>query len=230
MKLAYLAFFLLIVSCNSSQKTSGNTTFETNDLLVELKKSSTVNDAKALITNSGLTWDSLVLNNNDVRIALVKVPVNKKDFWLKKLRKSGAFASVNLNSSASLNNNEEVNTPLFKIEKTPCFGDCPVFKVSINETGKVTYKGIENVLAIGVQEFQLSDKEFNTLKEKLEKNNFSSFQKKYDNPKIMDLPSTFISYNGEQIEVRLWSDEVPTELIDVKEYVEGILLDKKFFE
>ena len=45
----------------------------------------------------------------------------------------------------------------------------------------------------------------------------------------MDLPSTFITHKDKQVQIRLWKG-IPKNLVDVHEYVQGILLDKKFFE
>ena len=81
----------------------------------------------------------------------------------------------------------------------------------------------------GTNTFTLTDKQFALLKEKLNNNNFSDYKKMYDNPNVMDLPSTFITYKDKQVQIRLWR-EIPKNLTDVHEYVQGILLDKKFFD
>ncbi|TYP98269.1 hypothetical protein C7447_103440 [Tenacibaculum adriaticum] len=243
MKYVYLSIILLALSCGSPKKTSTpkeETRTEENveaplavedELIVVLKNPKNVANAKALITNSGLTWDKMLFDSETTKIALIKVPADKRDFWLKRLQESGEFKSVELNGIMKTQDviKREESTFL-SFRKTECFGDCPVYDVSVDKEGNVTYNGKKYVVEEGTREFKLTDKEFSALKEKLNKNDFSSYKEVYDNPKIMDLPSTFITHKGKQVQIRLWSDEVPAELIDVHEYLQGLLIDKKFFD
>ena len=63
----------------------------------------------------------------------------------------------------------------------------------------------------------------------LDKTSFSEYKTAYNNPRIMDLPSTYISHKNKEVQLRVWG-EVPTELVQVTEYIEDILLAKKFYE
>ncbi|MDY0779877.1 DUF6438 domain-containing protein [Tenacibaculum sp. IB213877] len=241
MKFIYLSLFLLVLSCGTPKNTSDKEETKTeekeapkavkDELIVVLNNPKNVEAAKALITNSGLQWEKLIFDTENTKIALIKVPAEKRDFWLERLQQSEEFKSVELNGIMTAQKAiERAKSPLFSIKKTPCFGDCPVYEVTINSDGKLTYNGKEYVIEKGIREIQLSEEQFTTLKEKLTIKDFSSFKDVYDNPKITDLPSTYITYKGKQIKIRLWTDEVPTELIAVNEYVQDILLENKFFE
>ncbi|QXP72420.1 hypothetical protein H0I31_01580 [Tenacibaculum sp. AHE15PA] len=118
---------------------------------------------------------------------------------------------------------------LVNIRKTPCFGDCAVYNVTIDKKGNVTFNGIEYVLEKGIHTFKLSDKDFKKLNDMFTTNGFNSFKTVYDNTKISDLPSTFITHNNKQIKIRLWKD-IPDELINIHEYIEELLLDKNLIE
>lgn len=247
MRLFSLLCILLITSCsipkknNDSEKTTTKSPMKEevntpsvknieNELIVVLKNPKNVKDAKALITNSGLSWDKLLFDQKDLKIAQITVPKDKADFWLKRLQESGVFQSVEKNQLGTFNTiKEDFENRLISIRKTPCFGDCPVYEVTISKDGKVTYNGINFVNEKGVKEFQLSEKELKKLNEKLSKKDFSEFAEEYNNPRITDLPSTYITHGGKQIHIRLWKD-IPDELADVHEYIEGILLDKKYFD
>ena len=182
-----------------------------------------------MVNNSGLTWNNLIFDQKDLKIALITVPKDKVDFWIQRLEESGSFKSVEKNKTVSLNNiKEEYENRLLSMRKTPCFGDCPVYELSIDKDGNVTYNGIQYVNEKGKHEFKLSDEQFNKLTKMLNEGDFDSFKDIYDNERITDLPSTFITYKGKQIKIRLWND-IPDALINVHEYIEGILLDKKFF-
>ncbi len=118
---------------------------------------------------------------------------------------------------------------LVNIRKTPCFGDCAVYNVTIDKKGNVTFKGVEYVLEKGIHSFKLSDKEFKKLNDMFKTNSFDSFKTVYDNTNISDLPSTFITHNNKQIKIRLWKD-IPDELINIHEYIEELLLNKNLIE
>lgn len=237
MKYLYLSIFLLTLSCGGVKKDpkakedlKETATMEVKEIILELKNPNTINDAKSLIKNSGLTWDKMVFENEANAIALIKVPTDKVGFWKDRLTKSNEFKSVSAydkNTLETLVKNAKSSFLTFR--KTECLGDCAVYNVSIDALGNGIYTGIKHVTVTGKKEFKLTNKELTTLNEKLAKNNFSEYKQLYDNPKIMDLPSTFISFKGKQVQIRLWKG-IPENLVDVHEYVEGILLDKKFFE
>ncbi len=242
MKYLYLSIFLLALNCSTPKKELEKTEEtktevieikeepKVKELIVVLKNIAASEDAKSLITNSGLQWSEVVYDKNSTQIAVIKVPEDKSDFWLERLNKSGEFKTVTNNTKETLTELiKKAETTFLSFRKTQCLGDCPIYDVNIDEDGNVVYKGLKFVTEIGEKKFKLTEEELTSLKEKLGKNNFSEYQQSYDDPKIMDLPSTFITYKGKQVQIRLWKG-IPKELIDVHEYVEGILLDKKFFQ
>jgi hypothetical protein len=201
-----------------------------NQLLVILNNPKQIEDAKALIINSGLSWDDIDLEAKGVVSGLVTIPIDKKDFWKERLEDSNVFESVNDGKEEVINKlKTELQNRLISIKKTACFGDCPVFDFYINKDGKAFFNGKEHVLKSGKHEFELSDKELKALVEKIEKSNFSEFKDVYDNPRIMDLASTYIFCDGKQVQVRLWQN-IPDGLIDIHEYTTEFLYDKKYLE
>ncbi len=202
-----------------------------NLLLVVLKNPKATETAKAMITNSGLKWKEMILDEATSKIALIEVPKGKKDFWIDRFKTSGPFKSIVSNSKEAADKLiEKEKSTLISIQKTSCMGDCPVYDVVIDKKGNVTFEGKQYVTEKGVKEFKLTDEELKTLNEKLKSNDTSSFKETYDNPKVMDLGSTYIVLKGKQVHIRLWNDDVPESLMDIHEYLEGILLDKKLFE
>jgi len=251
MKLIYTFLFSLILSCGGTKTTTETTKtvekpvtptvietpkeapkpiIEDEKLLVVLKNPNSLANVKEYITNSGLTWDTTAFENDATKIGIVKVPGDKTDFWLDSLKNSNQFESVSPHSKTTLNSLiKKANASFFTFRKTVCFGDCPVYDVSIDAKGNVTYKGLQYVNVTGERKFALTEKQFATLKQKLANNNFSDYKKIYDNPNITDLPSTYISYKDKKVQIRLWKN-IPRNLTDLHEYVQGILLDKKFFD
>ncbi len=245
MKTILLSILLLIMSCSAPKAPTKETKVEeeikveeiieipevvNEEIIVVLKDPSKVDDVKQLIENNGLIWDKLIFDQEDSKIALLKVPADKRAFWMENLKNSGEFKSVELNKEITLNKIiAEIKSPLVTLRKTPCYGHCPEFNVSITKKGNVTYRGIKNVLVKGKRTFKLTDNQFTKLKKMLDKTSFSKYRNTYNNANIKDLPSTYISHNNKEIQMRVWG-KVPTELVQVTEYIEDILLAQKFYE
>ncbi len=201
-----------------------------NELIVVLKNAQSIEDVKSLIKNSGLTWSKMAYETDSHKIGIVEVPKEKSQFWINKLQESGEFSLVDKNSEEKLTKliSEAKNT-LISIKKTQCFGDCPIYAVNIDKEGNVIYKGIDYVLKKGTKKFTLTNKQLQELTDKLNNANFANFKAVYDNPEVLDLGSTYITYNGKQIQIRLWKN-IPDALIDINEYIADILFEKKFIE
>jgi len=201
-----------------------------DELIVVLKNAKSSNDVKALIKNSGLTWSKTAYDTKATQKGVVKVPEDKRDFWEKKLQETGEFRLVSKNSKKQLNEIiEKEKNRLISIRKTNCFGECPVYEITIDKNGNVAYNGEQFVMEKGKRVFKLSKEELEKLNKKLSSKDFESFNDVYDNPRVMDLPSTYITYKEKQIQIRLWNN-IPAELVDVHEYVEGLLLERKYIE
>ncbi len=115
------------------------------------------------------------------------------------------------------------------LRKTACSGDCPVYEATVLKDGTVIYKGIKSVLVKGKKKFKLTDEAFEKLKQMFAKTSFKNYNRSYANPRDTDFSSIFITHKNKQVEVKLWKN-VPKELAFAYEYLEGLLLEKKFFE
>lgn len=250
MKYLNLCILLIAISCSAPKKEKKSDHKETpktetvekevilvkeeikkdNELIVVLNNPKAINDAKALITNSGLVWDDLNLDVKGIKSAIVTVPIDKKDFWIQRLLESNTFETVETNNEETLKAiKTKLENRLISIRKTQCFGDCPVYDFYINKNGKAFFNGKKYVAKEGKHEFQLSEKELQELTTKIEKSDFNSFKDVYDNPKVMDLASSYIFCDGKQIKIRLWQN-IPDGLIDIHEYATEFLYTKKYLE
>jgi hypothetical protein len=229
-------FFLIAVNCNQLKKTINNTaTKETvmkteEELVVVLKNANNVADAKALIENSGLTWETLVINDKTLKAALIKVPVQKKTFWLERLKTSNVFSSVVVNSEETIKKIKYIAKNTFvKIRRTHCRGICPVFDVLFFNDGKVTFNGIEHVPFKGKKDFTLTKKQFQELKNYFSKTTFNLYPISYIDRSVADLPSTIITHQNKEIKIKRWKN-VPKELVLANAYLDKILKQEKLLE
>lgn len=230
MKYVTLTFLSLILSCKSTQKIEDSKTIQAakDELIVVLKNPNKVDDAKDLIRNSGLKWDKLLFDQKDLKIALIKVPADKRSFWLKRLQQSDEFSSVELNEQGNfIDMKSKTEKILVKIRKTACFGRCPVYEFTIFKDGTAKFDGLQYVNKTGKHSFKLSKEEFNKLHSLLNKTTFSEYQDSYNNPRITDLPSVYVTSQGKQIQIRIWKN-VPEELKSLEKFIEQIVKDHKF--
>ncbi len=200
------------------------------ELVVVLKNPKNVVDAKALIENSSLIWSELVIDNTTLKAALIKVPVAKTTFWIDRLQKSNTFSSVEVKTSNSINVIKDISENTFlKIRKTHCSGHCAVYDATLLKDGRVIFNGIENVLIKGKQEFTISKTRMKKLQETFSKTSFGKYFDSYIDKSLMDYPSTFITHDNKEIEIKLWKN-VPLELVLAYEDFENVLFEKKMIE
>jgi hypothetical protein len=88
---------------------------------------------------------------------------------------------------------QNFESSVITMEKTACYGKCPVYTITISGTGKAEYEGKKNVKKLGKYQKQLSADEAMKLFKAFDASNFSDFQSEYDTG-ITDVPSTFISF------------------------------------
>jgi len=77
------------------------------------------------------------------------------------------------------------------LERTPCFGGCPVYTVTFSSDGTVKFKGVRYVDKIGDYEGRVDPEEFVRLAKALDKLDYWNLDKKYTEP-ITDMPSQYV--------------------------------------
>ena len=137
-----------------------------------------------------------------------------------------ATPSVNTTSKGikALNIPEGVDSNLvISLQRTACFGQCPVYKVEIFKDGTVKYKGTAYIKKRGQHEAIASMAFIKSIQQKAVVINFMSLSDKYpkgDNM-ISDIPST-ISYIRIENEGKLVINnyDAPKELIAFEQWLE----------
>jgi hypothetical protein len=80
------------------------------------------------------------------------------------------------------------------LERTPCFGFCPVYKVAVMSDGTVNYEGERFVKLTGPHTGQISADQVNALRQAFETAGYVQFQDSYEQHTVTDLPSVNTSY------------------------------------
>ena len=84
------------------------------------------------------------------------------------------------------------------LQRTACFGTCPIYKIDIYTDGSGTYTGTRFVENIGSSKFQLSKTAVKTILSEAEAIGFANMKEEYSEP-ISDLPTTFIQIKDKRI-------------------------------
>ncbi|MDB4533284.1 DUF6438 domain-containing protein [Vicingaceae bacterium] len=116
------------------------------------------------------------------------------------------------------------------MERTPCFGKCPNYKITIMNTGKVTYEGIQFTDKIGLYSKQLSSKQLSQIQKRMEDINLFEMNSKYDS-NITDIPAValFIIYkaNKKKIYDRYGG---PKDLREFEKLIDSIVIDDQLIK
>ena len=87
---------------------------------------------------------------------------------------------------------------IISLQRTACFGTCPIYKIEIFSDGSGIYTGTRFVENIGVTKFSLSETQLNLILTKAEAIGFTNMKEEYSEP-ISDLPTTFIQIKDKRI-------------------------------
>jgi hypothetical protein len=90
---------------------------------------------------------------------------------------------------------------LIKLERTQCYGDCPIYTVTIDAAGNVTYEGTGHVRVLGRQVDRVDASQVAALVATVERIGFFQMDDQYRvvrNPdgislQVSDLPTTFVT-------------------------------------
>jgi hypothetical protein len=93
---------------------------------------------------------------------------------------------------------------LASVERTPCFGMCPIYTMHIYQSGFVRYEGKNFVDNIGLYYTYSDASVLEQIKAKAEEIKFFSFDDTYDG-QVTDLPTTYVTVNmnGEKKRIKL---------------------------
>ena len=72
-----------------------------------------------------------------------------------------------------------VSGDAIRLERTACFGRCPVYRISVTPTGAVTYEGRANVRHIGTATAEISPDSVASLLREMEQAGYFTFSDRY---------------------------------------------------
>ncbi len=128
------------------------------------------------------------------------------------------------------NGDPESSTPAIEseivltLERTACFGTCPIYTITIYDDGRVVYDGTEFVTVQGVQETMIDPAAVLELVDFMLATGYNDFDDAYTNRSITDMPSTITSLtvNGEtkRIDHYYGDDSAPITLLQIENRID----------
>jgi hypothetical protein len=74
------------------------------------------------------------------------------------------------------------SAPVITLERTACFGGCPVYTVSVSPSGEVQYEGRAHVRKVGAASGKVPRERLDALLTELERGGYFTFAERYTSP------------------------------------------------
>ncbi|MCC6385263.1 MAG: DUF6438 domain-containing protein [Bacteroidia bacterium] len=121
---------------------------------------------------------------------------------------------------------------LASIERTPCFGICPVYKISIYQSGYVIMHGIRHVKNTGWFSTRLTTEDVKSIKDYINQHNVYEFKDNYTEPRVADFPSAITEVNLHNQYKRIVNTDpaAPEELLNWEKFLDSFFNDQTNWE
>ena len=128
-----------------------------------------------------------------------------------------------ISSCFNFTKQKELQSPekIISLEKTACFGRCPVFKIIIYNNGECLYNGIKFVKKSGEYNLKINEREVDEILSQAKEIGFDNLKNEYSE-RITDLPTTYIMINNKKIKDYYGA---PKELKELESLIESMILN-----
>lgn len=111
-----------------------------------------------------------------------------------------------------------------RIQRTACFGRCPIYTASIYESGRVVYQGEKWVEKEGNFEAEISQDKLDKLFMKADEIQFMELNSIYDSKSVTDLPSCIISLRiDDKVKIVVNRYQGPQKLAQFSQYFDQLI-------
>ncbi len=137
-----------------------------------------------------------------------------------------AFLNTSCSPAIKMETDVALTSPKIVYSKGACYGECPVYNLTIYNTGLMKYNGIRYSSMIGKYEKQLTDVEYINLVKLFKDANIWKLDENYD-MNIADLPTTTLSFSDKDKQKTMKTKSSFPPAVDVleKQLLEMIKLD-----
>jgi hypothetical protein len=138
---------------------------------------------------------------------------------------AGLFSCKTHTASTTLTGAQHPDSIFASIERSPCFGRCPVFTAVIYNNGKAVYEGRTGVTRLGRFTGTASGEQMKLLEEKAAELSIDTLSNEYVNEHLADFPSHRMSIliKGNLKTVYVMETDPPSVIPDFESFLEKIL-------
>lgn len=114
------------------------------------------------------------------------------------------------------------------IERTRCFGICPVYAIHVYRSGYVLYEGTDHTKPIGKYFTTVDRNMLKGIGERANQLGFFELNDTYKNPYLTDFPTVYIEvrYRGKTKRITHYDAEPPRNLLEMEDYLDGLFKDR----
>lgn len=118
----------------------------------------------------------------------------------------------------------EADSLVAYLERTRCFGICPVYSISIYRSGCVVFEGNEHVKPLGNHFTFLNRSDLISVGQRAEELGFFSLNDEYRNPYLTDFPTVYVEvrYKGKKKRVWHYDAEPPRNLVEMEDFIDNL--------
>lgn len=116
---------------------------------------------------------------------------------------------------------------VIELQRTPCYGSCPVHTIKIGKNGKGLYEGVRNSEYTGTYRFRLTTEEMARLERSFENTGFFDLEDRYYRH-VSDLPTTWITFrSGGRSKKIMDYYGAPEKLKNLEKEIENLVFSKR---
>ncbi len=123
---------------------------------------------------------------------------------------------------------------IITLERTACYGFCPIYSLTIRGNGSVIYEGENFVETVGKAETVISKEKVEQLISEFEKSDYDSFKDSYTERTITDAPSviTSITKDGKTKTIEHYHGDfnAPEELTELEDKIDEIVNSEQWIK
>ena len=128
----------------------------------------------------------------------------------------------------------EQDEVVITLERTACFGFCPVYTLTVQGDGTVVYEGIDFVRVKGRAEITITKEKVEQLVSEFKEVDYFSLNDKYNERTITDAPSviTSITIDGKTKTIEHYHGDfnAPEQLIELENRIDEIINSKQWIK
>jgi hypothetical protein len=128
----------------------------------------------------------------------------------------------------------DLDSVIITLERTACYGFCPIYSLTIHGDGTVLYEGEDYVETVGKAETVISTKKVKQLISEFDKIDYDSLKDSYTERTITDAPSviTSITRNGKTKTIEHYHGDfdAPEKLTELEDKIDEIVNSDQWVE